>query len=133
MALNILVVDDSEAVRSILAKTLAISDVDVGELHGAANGKEAIDILEDHWIDLIFFDIDKPMMGGAEMNRQMRQNDVLKKIPVIVVSTKGSLPRIEQLKARRGVRTYVRAMAEQTVRHMIEGLETLEEMTQLRL
>ena len=107
MALNVLVVDDSETVRSVLAKTLELSGIDVGELYKAANGKEALDILKDHWIDLIFSDINMPIMGGVEMIQQMQQDDVLKAIPVIVVSTEGSMTRIEQLKAQ-GVRAYIR-------------------------
>jgi two-component system, chemotaxis family, chemotaxis protein CheY len=107
MSLNILVVDDSETVRSVIAKTLRMAGVPVSELFQAANGKEALDILKDHWIDLIFSDINMPVMGGVEMIQQMKQDDILKTIPVIVVSTEGSATRIEQLKAQ-GVRAYIR-------------------------
>ncbi len=107
MALNILVVDDSETVHAVLAKTFELSGIDVGELYKAANGKEALEILKDHWIDLIFSDINMPVMGGVEMIQQMQQDDVLKTIPVIVLSTEGSMTRIEQLKAQ-GVRAYIR-------------------------
>ena len=107
MAFNILVVDDSETVRAVLAKTLQLSGIEVGELYKAANGKEALEILKDRWVDLIFSDINMPVMGGVEMIQQMRQDDMLKTIPVIVVSTEGSTTRIEQLKAE-GVRAYIR-------------------------
>jgi len=107
MSLNILVVDDSTTVRAVIAKTLQISGVPVGELHQAANGKEALAILKDHWVDIIFSDINMPVMGGVEMIQQLQQDDVLKTIPVIVVSTEGSATRIEQLKAQ-GVRAYIR-------------------------
>lgn len=107
MSLNVLVVDDSTTVRAVIAKTLQISGVPVGELHQAANGKEALAILKDHWVDIIFSDINMPVMGGVEMIQQLQQDDMLKTIPVIVVSTEGSATRIEQLKAQ-GVRAYIR-------------------------
>jgi two-component system chemotaxis response regulator CheY len=46
-------------------------------------------------------------MGGVEMIERMHEDDYLKKIPVIVVSTEGSATRIEQLKTK-GVCAYIR-------------------------
>lgn len=122
MSLNILVVDDSETVRAVIVKTLKIAEVPVNELYQAANGREALEILKDHWIDLIFSDINMPVMGGVEMIQQMKQDDVLKTIPVIVVSTEGSSTRIEQLKAQ-GVRAYIRKpFAPELVRAVVDDI-----------
>jgi two-component system chemotaxis response regulator CheY len=107
MALNILLVDDSETVRAVLAKTLQLTAIPVGELYKAPNGQAALEIMKSAWIDLIFTDINMPVMGGVEMVAAMHQDEVLKSIPVIVVSTEGSATRIEELKAY-GVRAYVR-------------------------
>lgn len=107
MALNILVVDDSVTVRAVVAKTLQISGIQPNEIHQASNGKEALEIMKEHWVDLIFSDINMPVMGGVEMIQQMQQDDMLRTIPVIVISTEGSATRIEQLKAQ-GVRAYIR-------------------------
>lgn len=122
MALNLLIVDDSDTVRAILAKTLELSGISVGELYKAANGREALAILQDHWIDLIFSDINMPIMGGVEMIQQLQQDDVLKTIPVIVVSTEGSKTRIEQLKAQ-GVKAYIRKpFTPELVRAVVEDI-----------
>lgn len=107
MALNILVVDDSETVRAIIAKTLELAKVPINELYNAANGKEALDVLRDNWVDLVFSDINMPIMGGVEMIEKMYSDDLLKTIPVVVVSTEGSKTRIEELKTK-GVRAYIR-------------------------
>jgi len=107
MALNILVVDDSVTVRAVVAKTLHISGIQPNQIHEASNGKEALEIMKEHWVDLIFSDINMPVMGGVEMIQQMQQDDMLRTIPVIVISTEGSATRIEQLKAQ-GVRAYIR-------------------------
>lgn len=107
MSLNILVVDDSETVRAVLAKTLELTAIPIGELHKASNGLAALEIMKNSWIDLVFTDINMPVMGGVEMVAAMHQDQVLKSIPVVVVSTEGSATRIEELKAH-GVRAYVR-------------------------
>lgn len=107
MALNVLVVDDSETVRAVLAKTFQLAGIPVNEFHQAANGKEGLGILTSHWIDLVLSDINMPIMSGIEMVEAMQQDDLLKTIPVIIITTEGSKTRIEQLKAK-GVVAYIR-------------------------
>lgn len=107
MAFNILVVDDSATVRAVIKKTITIAGVDVGELFMAENGREALDIIADNWVDLVLADINMPIMGGIEMLEKMSEDGLLKTIPVIVVSTEGSATRIEQLKSK-GVKGYIR-------------------------
>jgi two-component system, chemotaxis family, chemotaxis protein CheY len=103
MAVNILIVDDSGVMRSMIHKSLQLSGLDLGEVHQAGNGREGLDILERHWIDLVIADINMPVMTGEEMVMSMRDNPVLKTIPTIVVSTEGSQVRIARLEGR-GVR-----------------------------
>ncbi|MEA3221965.1 MAG: response regulator [Thermodesulfobacteriota bacterium] len=106
MAYNILVVDDSEIIRKVLIKTLLLAKVSVGELYEAANGKEALEILGDSWIDLVFADINMPVMNGVEMIEMMSKDGLLDKIPVVVISTESSSTRINELKIK-GVRAYI--------------------------
>jgi two-component system chemotaxis response regulator CheY len=107
MALNILVVDDSAVVRAVISKTFKLAGIPVGKLYQAGNGKEALEILNDNWVDLVFSDINMPVMGGVEMIEKMSADGLLKTIPVVVVSTEGSATRIEQLKSR-GISAYIR-------------------------
>jgi two-component system chemotaxis response regulator CheY len=107
MSLNILVVDDSATVRAVIKKTLSLASVPVNELHEAANGKEALDVLGEEWIDLIFSDINMPVMNGVEMIERIKDDAVLGAIPIVIVSTEGSATRIEELKSK-GVRAYIR-------------------------
>lgn len=107
MSLNILVVDDSTTVRAVIVKTLELAEIPVSELHQAADGKEALGVLADHWIDLVFADINMPVMTGIEMVEKMSEDGLLKTVPVVIISTEGSATRIEQLKAK-GVSAYIR-------------------------
>ena len=107
MDFNILVVDDSQMVRAVIAKTLQLAEIPVKELFQAANGKEALDILGNNWIDLVFADINMPVMTGVEMIEIMHENGLLQTVPVIIVSSDGSSTRMDQLKAK-GVTAYIR-------------------------
>lgn len=122
MSLNILVVDDSETVRDIIAKTLAMAQVPVNELYKAANGKEALEILRDKWVDLVFSDINMPVMTGVEMIEKMNEDDLLKSVPVVVISTEGSATRIDQLKEK-GVCAYVRKpFTPEKIREVVDSI-----------
>jgi two-component system chemotaxis response regulator CheY len=107
MALNILIVDDSQIVRSVIAKSLDLANVPVRALHQAGNGAEALKILVSCPVDLVFADINMPVMGGVELVERMSRDDHLWSIPVVIVSTEGSSTRVEELKSK-GVRAYLR-------------------------
>ena len=107
MSYNILLVDDSKTIRAVIKKTLDIADVPVGDLYEAENGKEALDVMNSNWIDLIFADINMPVMTGIEMIKKMSEDNILEKTPVIIVSTEGSKTRIDDL-LELGVRAYLR-------------------------
>ena len=104
---NILIVDDSKTIRAVIAKTLQIAGVEISKLHEAANGREALDILVAEWIDIVFADINMPVMTGLELIDEMKTAGMLETVPVVIVSTEGSRQRIDDLKAK-GVRAYLR-------------------------
>jgi len=97
MSLNILIVDDSKVMRKIILKTIGISGVSLGEVYEASNGQEGLDMLNKKKVDLVMADINMPVMNGEEMIDAMKDNPVMNKIPVIVISTEGSEVRVERL------------------------------------
>lgn len=107
MALNILIVDDSDTVRSVLEKTLRMAQVPLGQCVHARNGAEGLEKLSGSWVDLIFADINMPVMNGVEMIEKLSADGLLKSIPVVVISTEGSATRIEELK-KRGIAAFLR-------------------------
>jgi two-component system, chemotaxis family, chemotaxis protein CheY len=107
MALNMLIVDDSATTRAVIRKTLGLTGVPLGEIHEAANGEEGLKKLHDHWIDLVFADINMPVMNGVEFVSRKNSDPTHKTIPVVIVSTDNSQARIEQLKGH-GVESFVR-------------------------
>ncbi|MGE5188496.1 MAG: response regulator [Gemmatimonadota bacterium] len=107
MSLNVLIVDDSVTIRTVIAKAIGLSNAPVNEIQFASNGQEALNILNKSFVDLVLADINMPVMNGVEMVEQMQSQDHLKKIPVVVVSTEGSSTRIEDLKSK-GVKAFIR-------------------------
>ena len=107
MSLNVLIVDDSETVRAIIGKTLKLANVPLKEVFQASNGQEALEVLKAQWVDLVLTDINMPVMNGVELVNHMNEDETMKGIPVVVVSTDGSATRIEELKAK-GIRGYIR-------------------------
>jgi len=97
MAVNVLVVDDSGVMRAMIVKTIKLSGLHLGEIHQAGNGREGLESLNKHWIDLVIADINMPVMNGEEMIDHMLKSPDLKEIPIIVISTEGSKTRIERL------------------------------------
>jgi len=96
MAFNVLIVDDSSSMRAIVRKIIKASGFNIGELLEAADGKEAIKLLTDEWVDLVLTDINMPNMSGLELISEMKKDEMLKSIPVVMVTTDGSEKRIQE-------------------------------------
>lgn len=88
-------------------KTVTMTGIQFGELLEAGNGKEALAVLEDHWVDVVLSDINMPEMNGIEFLKHAKQNAVFKNIPFIFVSTESSEARIKEAEGL-GVAAYVK-------------------------
>jgi len=85
---RILVIDDDLNTREVLASFLRRLDHDV-EI--AANGKEAMAILDEDTPDLVITDINMPEMDGIEVINVLR--DKSSDVPVIAMSGGGIYPK----------------------------------------
>jgi len=104
---SVLIVDDSEIIRSVLQRTLNMAKIPLSNVYHAANGREGMDILDNYWIDLVMTDLNMPVMSGFEMIDIMHTRNDLNLIPIVVISTEGSALRIDELKES-GVKGYLR-------------------------
>ena len=97
MSQNVLIVDDSATIRQMVKKTMTMAGLDVGETYEASNGIEALAELRYHAVAVMLVDINMPIMNGIQLLTRVKQNDRLKDIPIVVVTTEGSKKRIEEL------------------------------------
>ena len=107
MSFNVLVVDDSNTMRAVIKKIITISGFQMDQCLVAANGKEAMDVLSQNWVDVIFSDINMPVVNGLEMLDQLQKIDTLKEIPVIMVTSEGSSERIQEA-YNRGAKGFIK-------------------------
>ncbi len=107
MSYTVLIVDDSAIVRTMVKKALGMAGLDLGQVHEAANGKEALAVLGRTWIDVVFADINMPEMTGAELIQRMKADPALSATPVVIVSSEQTQARIEEMK-RCGAKAYVK-------------------------
>ena len=91
---RILIADDSEMNRSILADMLG----EEYEILEAENGLEAVSTIQKHHmeIDLLLLDIVMPEMDGFEVLTVMNRNNWIEDIPVIMISAETAPAHIER-------------------------------------
>lgn len=107
MAYNILIVDDSTPMRAVIKKIVKASGVNVGQFFEAANGIEALEILNQEWLDLVLTDYNMPDMNGLELVEEMKKDEELKSVPVVMITTEGSRERVEEF-MEKGVLDYIK-------------------------
>jgi len=84
---KILIVDDSSLIRAVAADAATEAG---HEPIVAENGQEGLNLLDQHKIDLIFSDVNMPVMGGLEMVANIKQNEAYKYIPIIMLTTESN-------------------------------------------
>ena len=122
MAFNVLIVDDSPAMRTFVGRVLELSGFAIGQRLEASGGEEALRLLGEHWVDLVLTDLNMPGMGGEQLVRRMEQDDTLRSIPVVVISTDGTESRIDRL-LNLGAKGYVKKpFLPETLRQELENV-----------
>jgi len=96
MAFRILIVDDSSVMRKIIMRNLRQAGIQAEAIFEAGDGYEALQVLKDQTIDLIFSDINMPNMDGIEFVRQARQLPQGQKVKIIMITTEAGLDMIHQ-------------------------------------
>lgn len=86
---NVLIVDDSETVRTQLRNDLVSEGYGTFE---ASDGLDGLKVLETrgHEIDLIFCDINMPEMDGLTMCKELHKNPAIRTIPIFMLTTQTS-------------------------------------------
>jgi two-component system chemotaxis response regulator CheY len=97
VAYNVLIVDDSPAMRRFVRRVLELTGIELGKCLEANNGQEALDVLRLEWVDIVLTDINMPLMDGEELLRALKSDTALQSIPVLVLSTDRSESRVRQM------------------------------------
>lgn len=107
MSLDVLIVDDSAAIRKILHRVLMQAEVPLGKVHEANDGMEALEKLKVEKVGLILSDINMPNMDGIELLGKLKADAAFKSVPILMVTTEGSQAKVLQA-LELGANGYVR-------------------------
>jgi CheY-like chemotaxis protein len=109
---NILLVDDDKIFNFLSEKTIQSLGL-VNEIHFATNGQQALDLLDRYrdgdaqMPDIIFLDLDMPIMNGYEFLREFRKMDIPNKNSIVIVVLTSSANPDDVSKARElGIKYY---------------------------
>jgi len=106
-SIDLLIVDDSAAIRKILQRVLLQTELPLGTVFEAADGSLGLDLLKQHRVDAILSDINMPNMDGIEFLKSVRQMPEYRLTPFIMITTEGSQARVKEA-ADLGATSYVR-------------------------
>lgn len=107
MAYTVMIVDDSEIIRSVLERALMMTRLPIDCFIQAANGKDALEQLSKKWVDIVFSDLHMPEVDGMGLVTAMAQSAELRDIPVVIISTEGNKSCIDAL-MEKGVKGFLR-------------------------
>ena len=104
--INILIVDDSAMMRMMIKRVAGLCEIPIAHIYEAANGAEAIKVLEANDVDALFTDINMPVMTGTELLREIGKHERYRNLTRVIISTDGSSARREEVRDL-NVRLYV--------------------------
>ncbi len=102
--MNVLVVDDAATMRRIVRSLLR--ELGLKNIREAEDGVIALDSLKTHKMDLVVSDWSMPNMNGLELLQEMKADDGLKHIPVLMVTAESKKENIMQA-VQAGVSNYI--------------------------
>jgi two-component system cell cycle response regulator len=103
MPIKVLSVDDSRTIRLIVTRALMPYDCVVIE---AANGEEGLAAAMREKPDLILLDITMPVMDGVTMLGKLKENEELKRMPVIMLTAESGRDNVLHI-SKLGVQDYL--------------------------
>jgi len=107
MESDVLVVDDSAAIRKILQRVLRGTGMAIRTIHEAGDGQEALEVLNAHKVDLVLTDINMPKMDGLQLLASMKGSAQWRHVPVMMITTEGGETKVSEA-VRLGASGYVR-------------------------
>jgi two-component system, chemotaxis family, chemotaxis protein CheY len=105
--MDVLIVDDSAAIRKILRRVLQQAEIPLGQVYEAGDGVEAVKSLSEQKVQLILSDINMPNMDGLQLLSEIKAHAEWKDIPVVMITTEGSQAKVIEA-VQLGAAGYVR-------------------------
>jgi two-component system chemotaxis response regulator CheY len=92
--MDVLIVDDSAAIRKILRRVLQQTEIPLGQVYEAGDGVEAVAGLKQQKVQLILSDINMPNMDGLQLLSAVKSQAATQDVPMIMITTEGSSTKV---------------------------------------
>lgn len=99
MSKKVLIIDDSNTMRKIVSRSLRQAGLDCDVILEAADGAEALALLEKEKVDIILSDINMPNMDGIEFLRVKASRSEIQAIPVVMITTEAGAEILAETRA----------------------------------
>ena len=111
MAHTILIVDDSSVTRKVIKRHLSQGPFADAKILEAGDGEEALSLIKEKKVDLVLSDWNMPKLSGIDFVAKVRESEMklsqyTGKIPVIMITTEGTMEKIDKAFAV-GVSEYI--------------------------
>jgi two-component system chemotaxis response regulator CheY len=107
MESDVLVVDDSAAIRKILQRVLRQTGMAIRTIHEAGDGQEALALLATNRVDLVLSDINMPNRDGLQLLKSLKAAEEWRNVPVVMITTEGGETKVAEA-VKLGAAGYVR-------------------------
>lgn len=123
--MKILVVDDMHTMRNIIKNML--KDIGLNENDEAYDGVKALKMLRNKVYDLVITDLEMPNLNGHQLLQSIRNDNLLKDIPVIVVSCVDNREKIKSIIANKVNGFIIKPFSTNTLKNQIEKIKTVDD------
>ncbi len=106
MEVHALIVDDSGIMRKMVMRSLTEANLAEFTFTEAVDGQDGLDKFDPKEINMVFADWNMPNMTGIEMVHAIRSKQK-EHVPIVMVTTEGTMAKVEEALDSAGVDTYV--------------------------
>jgi two-component system, chemotaxis family, chemotaxis protein CheY len=91
-ALKVLLVDDSRSALAYIRRVL--ENLGIQNISEALNGRQAVEIIQNHYFDLVVTDYNMPEMDGRELTEYIRTQSWQSTVPILMVTSENNPSRL---------------------------------------
>jgi|SRR5579871_4743532 len=107
LSLNVLIVDDSVAIRMILQRALRHADLPMDSVFEAGDGCAAMEIVKKEKVGIILSDINMPNMDGLQFLAALKADGISAEVPVVIISTESTQSKVMEA-VRLGAKGFIK-------------------------
>lgn len=97
MMKRIVIADDTKTARMFIQRCLEIVGLQEARFVEAVNGKEALELVKETTTDLLFTDLNMPIMDGTTLLKWIKSDPKLHDLPVIIITSAGNQAKNSEL------------------------------------